>query len=176
MSNLQKFNSTLADFDKEVEKLKSVSDTYQKLQGLIVANEKIIQQFDQNTITLQNINNDIEKSINEIYSLIEKKIEQLSKENKDFYKDLAGTMKIKLDDNKSQIKQLIENERNQIKHIFEIEFSKNMHDLRQVFLTELHKQTEQLFENQKTIKISLWVIGGLTIILSSIAIIKLWTN
>ena len=44
-----------------------------------------------------------------------KKTDQISKENKEFYKDLAGTIKIQLDDNKSQIKQLIENERNQIK-------------------------------------------------------------
>ena len=176
MSNLQKFNTTLEDFDKEVGKLKAVSDAYQKLQGLIVAYEKISQQFDQNSLALESINKGIEKSISEIYSLVDKKTDRISIENKEFYKDLAGTIKIQLDDNKSQIKQLIENERNQIKHIFEIEFSKNTKELRQVVETEMNKQTQLLLDNQKNIKISFWVIGGLTLILSSILVIKLWTN
>ena len=176
MSNLQKFNTTLEDFDKEVGKLKAVSDAYQKLQGLTVSYDKISQQFDQNSQALESINLGIEKSISELYSLVDKKTDQISKENKEFYKDLAGTIKIQLDDNKSQIKQLIENERNQIKQIFEIEFAKNTKELRLVIEAETNKQTQLLIGNQKTIKISLWVIGGLTLILSALAAIKLWTN
>jgi hypothetical protein len=176
MSNLQKFNTTLEDFDKEVGKLKAVSDAYQKLQGLTVSYDKISQQFDQNSQALESINLGIEKSISELYSLVDKKTDQISKENKEFYKDLAGTIKIQLDDNKSQIKQLIENERNQIKQIFEIEFAKNTKELRQVIEAESNKQTQLLLGNQKTIKISLWVIGGLTLILSALAVVKLWTN
>ena len=88
----------------------------------------------------------------------------IRKENKDFYKDLESTIKIKLDENKSEIKQVIENERNQIKQIFEIEFAKNTKELRQVIEAE-----------NKSLKISVWVIGGLTLIMSILAVIKLWT-
>ena len=73
MSNLQKFNTTLEDFDKEVGKLKAVSETYQKLQGLTVAYEQISKQFDQNSKALDSINKGIEKSISEIHNLINKK-------------------------------------------------------------------------------------------------------
>lgn len=176
MSNLQKFNTTLEDFDKEVGKLKAVSDAYQKLQELIVSYDKISKQFDQNNKALEDINKGIEKSISEISNLIDKKTDQISKENKEFYKDLAATIKIQLDDNKSQIKQLIENERNQIKQIFEIEFAKNTKELRQVIEVESNKQTNILLDNQKVIKISLWVIGGVTLILSALAVFKLWAN
>lgn len=176
MSNLQKFNTTLEDFDKEVGKLKAVSDAYQKLQGLTVAYEQISKQFDQNSKALDNINKGIEKSISEIHNLIDKKTDQISKENKEFFKDLAGTIKIQLDDNKSQIKQLIESERNQIKQIFEIEFAKNTKELRQTIESETNKQTQLLLDNQKVIKISVWVIGGLTILLSALAVFKLWTH
>lgn len=176
MSNLQKFNTTLEDFDKEVGKLKAVSDAYQKLQGLTVAYEQISKQFDQNSKALGNINKGIEKSISEIHNLIDKKTDQISKENKEFYKDVAGTIKIQLDDNKSQIKQLIENERTQIKQIFEIEFAKNTKELRQVIETETNKQTQLLLDNQKVIKISLWVIGGLTLLLGVLSLVKLWTS
>lgn len=192
MSNLQKFNTTLEDFDKEVGKLKAVSDVYQRLQGLTVAYDEISKQFEQNSNALAKINElqkaqqeklvkslvDIDNANKQYKSdlskLIEEKNDQIRKENKEFYKDLASTIRIQLDDNKSQIKQLIESERNQIKQIFEIEFAKNTKELRQVIETETNKQTQLLLTNQKAIKLSIWIIGGLTIILSAIAALKLW--
>lgn len=176
MSNLQQFKTTLEDFDMEVGKLKAVSAAFQKLEELVISYDKIGQQFDQNSKELENINKNIEKSINAISDLVDKKTDQISKDNKDFYKDLAGTIKIQLDDNKSQIKQLIETERNQIKQIFEIEFAKNTRELRQVIETETNKQTLLLLDSQKGLKTSLWIIGGLTIILSTLAVFKLWTS
>lgn len=194
MSNLQKFNTTLEDFDKEVGKLKAVSDAYQKLEGLTVTYNDIIKQFDQNSKALDKINelqkaqqekvtkslNDLENSNqqnkSELSKLLEEKTDLIRKENKEFYKDIESTIKSKLDDNKSQIKQLIESERNQIKQIFEIEFAKNTKELRQVIEAETNKQTQLLLDNQKVIRISLWVIGGLTLILSALAVFKLWTT
>lgn len=193
MSSLQKFNTTLEDFDKEVGKLKAVSDAYQKLEGLTVAYNDISKQFDQNSKALDKINelqkaqqekvtkslNDLENSNqqnkSELSKLLEEKTDLIRKENKEFYKDIESTIKSKLDDNKSQIKQLIESERNQIKQIFEIEFAKNTKELRQVIEAETNKQTQLLLDNQKVIRISLWVIGGLTLILSALAVFKLWT-
>lgn len=226
MSNLQKFNDTIKEFDNEVGKLKAVSEAYQKLQGLTLAYDGISKQFEENSKTLDKINelqklqqekvskslteldnanrqnkselaklievkteqirrdnkefyreldNFNKQSKSELVKLVEEKTDQIRKENKDFYKDLESTIKIKLDENKSQIKQLIESERTQIKQIFEIEFAKNTKELRQVIETETDKQTQLLLENQNTIKVSLWVIGGLTLILSILTVIKLWT-
>ncbi len=112
----------------------------------------------------------------ELAKIIEDKTDQIRKENKDFYKDLESTIKIKLDDNKSEIKKLIDNERGQIKQIFEIEFAKNTKELRQVIETEAIKQTMLFLDNQKVIKISIWILGGLTLILSAMALLKLWTR
>ena len=62
------------------------------------------------------------KDLNEVYSsanrLFDEKINELRKENKDFYKDFEATLRIKLDDNKSEIKRLIEDERSRLKEIF----------------------------------------------------------
>src|SRR5690606_4964198 len=153
---------------------------------------EIIKQFEENSKTLDKINElqkaqqeKLTKSLTEIENansqnktelakLVEEKTDQIRKENKDCYKELESTIKIKLDENKSQIKQLIESERSQIKQIFEIEFAKNTKELKEVILIESNKQTQILTNYQKTIKISLWIIGGLTIILSALAVIKLW--
>ncbi|MRM86247.1 hypothetical protein D1Z98_12115 [Riemerella anatipestifer] len=177
---------------KKVEQLKDVSAAYKKLQQIIETYNQIIKTFEENSNTLDKINEfqkvqqeKVVKSLAEIETankqnktelakLIEGKTDIIRKENKDFYKDLESTIKIKLDDNKSEIKKLIENERNQIKQIFEIEFMKNTKELRQVIENETNKQTQLLADNQKTIKISIWVIGGLTLIMSLLALIKLW--
>ena len=189
-----RFNTTLEDFDKEVGKLKAVSDAYQKLQGLTVAYDQISKQFDQNSKALDSINElqktqqakvaqslvDIEnankQNKSELSKLIEEKTDQIRKENKDFYKELESTIKIKLDDKKSQIKQLIESERTRIKEIFKIEFVTNTKELRLTIESETNKHTELFLDNQKGIKVTVWVIGGLTILLSALAIFKLWTH
>jgi ABC-type transporter Mla subunit MlaD len=181
MSDLQKFNQTLEDFSQEVEQLKDVSGAYKKLERLTETYSEISKQFAENSKTLGAINElqkaqqeKLAKSLVELGKLIEEKTDQIRRENKEFYKDFESTLKIKLDENKSQIKQLIENERNQIKQIFEIEFAKNTKELKQVIETETSKQTQLLASNQKTIKILLWIFGGLTVILSALAVLKLW--
>ena len=122
-------------------------------------------------VEIENFNN---QNKTELVKLLEEKTDQIRKENKDFYKDLESTIKIKLDDNKAEIKNLIENERNQIKQIFEIEFAKNTKELMQVFEKESERGRRLLDESQKIIKTSVWVIGGLTLILSLLTVIKLW--
>ena len=194
MSNLQKFNTTLEDFEKEVKKLKGVSSAYQKLEELTIAYNDISKQFEQNSKALNKINElqkaqqeKVTKSLNELENnskqfkselanLIEEKTDQIRKESKEFYKDIESTIKLKLDDNKSQIKQLIESERNQIKQIFEIEFAKNTKELRQVIEVETNKQTILLLANQKIIKISLWVGLLLSVVLHIVVIFHLFNK
>lgn len=191
MSNLEKFNETLKGFDLEVDKLKAVSEAYQKLQGLVTAYAEINKRLEQNSKALDSINesqkiqqekvfkslieieNQNKQNKTELSKLLEDKTDQIRKENKEFYKELESTIKIKLDENKSEIKQLIENERTRIKEIFEIEFAKNTRELRQVIESETSKQTQLLLANQKIIKVSIWIIGILTITLGAIAVFKL---
>jgi hypothetical protein len=181
MSNLQKFNQTLENFSQEVEQLKDVSGAYKKLERLTETYNEITKQFAENSKTLGKINElqivqqeKVSKSLVEIENinkqnrielakLFEEKTDQIRKENKEFYRDFESTLKIKLDENKSEIKQLIENERNQIKQIFEIEFAKNTKELTQVIKAET-----------KTTKILLLIFGGLTMILSTLSVLKLW--
>ena len=147
MNNIQKFEDILNSLDLESKKLESISIAYGKLQQLTEAYNDIIKQFLENSKTLDKINElqkaqqeKVTKSLAEIENvnkqnktelarLFEERTDLIRKENKDFYKDLESTIKIKLDDNKSEIKKLIENERNHIKQIFEIEFAKNTKEL-----------------------------------------------
>jgi hypothetical protein len=180
MSNLQKFNATLEDFDKEVGKLKAVSEAYQKLQSLTLTYDEITKQFKNNSKVLEDINDKlraeqvrIQDSLGELLKLIEEKTDKIRKENKEFYQELENTVKIKLSDNKSEIKQLIENERTQIKQIFEIEFAKNSKELRQVIENRIDKQTQILLKDQKGTKIALWILGSITIIISGLILLKI---
>jgi hypothetical protein len=192
MSSLDKFNSTLESFDKEVENLKSVSESYKKLESLVKIFDKANDMLVRNTTHFQSLidiqgkhHQTISDGIvaiksqhiqhkTELEKQLSDNLEIIRKENKEFYRDFESTIKIRLDDNKSQIKQLIEIERNQIKQIFEIEFAKNTKEIKQVIEAETENQTQILFKGQNLIKISIWIIGGLTILLCVIAVIKLF--
>src|ERR1041385_4809207 len=111
MSNLEKFNNTLEDFDKEVGKLKAVSEAYQKLERLIVAYEGISKKFDENSSVLDKICElqkaqqekvsksllELEKSHQqnqiELSKLLKERTDQLIKDNKDFHSGLANSNK-----------------------------------------------------------------------------------
>lgn len=161
MSSLKKFNSTLDSFDKEVENLKSVSESYKKLESLVKTFDRVNDLFVKHTAHLQSIvdaetkhhqtmsdgiialklqhaqhRSELEKQLTDKLGLISKqsitnkaeleklfieKNELIRKENKEFYRDLESTVKIKLDDHKSEIKQFIEAERIRIKEIIESE-------------------------------------------------------
>jgi len=176
MSNLQKFNTILEDFNKEVGKLKAVSEAYQKLDNLTHTYGEISNHFTRNNQKLENINQSIENSLVSIGKLLEEKTDLIRKENKDFYKDFEGTIRIKLDDNKSEIKNLIESERYQLKQIFEIEFTKNTNDLKRTFEIETNKQIKAIIDGLKPIKLSVWLIGGLTLLINILIAIKLFSN
>jgi len=180
MSSLQKFSQILEDFSQEVEQLKDTSEAYKKLQHLTDTYNEITKQFKEssktfgeiselqkvqqekvlkNLVELQNIN---KQNKIELAKLVEEKTDQIRKENKEFYKDLESTVKIKLDENKFQIKQLIESERSQIKQIFEIEFTKNTKELKQIIKAK-----------SKTMIILLCIFGGLTVIFCTLALLRL---
>lgn len=157
MSSLEKFNQTLKEFDQEVSQLKEVAGAYRKLNELSETYERVNEKFEQNSSTLEKMNllvkqqqDKVDKSLNaleelsiqhkkELSKFLEEKTDQIRKENKEFYRDFEGTIKIKLDENRSEIKQLIENERNQIRQLFEMESAKNTRELREAVEKENKK-------------------------------------
>lgn len=184
MSKLEKFNLTLDNFDKEVANLRSVAQAYQKLENLILSYAKIEASFDKNNSTLNEIIKlekkqieNISKALNDLLKgreetklilckLIEERMDILRKENKEFYIDLDKTIKIKLEDNKSQISQLIEYERNRIKDIIIDEFLKNTKTLE----LQINNQTESLLRGQKIIKYSIWGLGVIILIITGVTL------
>ncbi len=181
MSNSQKFDTTLKEFDKEVGKLKAVSEVYQTLQSLGTQYVEIRAEFKNSSESLGIISEQLTKeqkklfsSVENISTLIEEKMEQISNENKDFYKEFESTVKIKLDDNKSEIKHLIEGERDQIRQIFELELSKNFRELSQTIEKGSEKQTQILLEHQNNIIIVIVVLGIISLILGGLTVYQLW--
>ncbi len=117
MSNLQKFNNTLVEFDNEVDKLKGISAAYQSLINLVSAYEEVSVEFKNNNQQVSKIASNIETALLQISKQIEDKTDVIRNENKEFYRDLEKTLLLRLNDNKSEIRQLIESERVQIDQI-----------------------------------------------------------
>jgi hypothetical protein len=85
-----------------------------------------------NTITNENKNNFQQLQIlnTQVGKKLNDSLEELRKENRQFYLDFEKVVRIKLDEHKSEIKQLIENERLQIKEIFENKLEKQTADIK----------------------------------------------
>lgn len=178
MSNsnkLERFDTTLSDLETELTKLKSTSDSYVKLKELSSSYHQILQKFEENNRALEAFSTtqkikseELEKSLLSISALNQKNhselkalndtlardlfisVDELRKENRQFYLDFEQVVRIKLDENKSEIKQLIENERIKIKEIIE---------------SNINEQTTILVKNQKKINRISITFGIITLIL-----------
>lgn len=176
MSNLQKFNQTLEDFNQEVEQLKDVSGAFKKLQQLTETYNTIIKQFEENSKTLGEIN-ELQKAqqekvaqslielenVNkqhktELAKLVEEKTDQIRKENKDFYENLESTIKIKLD----KINELQKAQQESFaKNLTEIENANKQHKTELAKLVEektdqIRKENKDFYKDlESTVKIKL---------------------
>lgn len=174
-SKLERFNNTLNDFEGELVKLRDTSKAYMKLQELSSSYKLILDQFEQNSSSLQDLakkqvakHQEIKKSLEEISEengksyqqlkslndeigkSLNSSIEELRKENRQFYLDFEKVVRIKLEENKSEIKQLIENERLRIKEIID---------------DKIDKQSNILVQNQKKMNNMVLLFGIVSILL-----------
>lgn len=98
---------------------------------------------------------------------IDEKIENIISKNKVFYQDFESTLRIKLDETKTEVKLLIESERLQIKDIIETELLKVEKELR----NRIEIQTQAIIiENEKNKSKILQVLGVLGVLLLIILI------
>lgn len=143
MSNLQKFNITLEEFDSEVGKLKEVSHAYQKLESLIVSYEKITKQLEQNRAELMTITALQKDQREEIFTLIRTVEKQFLSEQGQFSKYM------------------------------EVEFAKYQERARQEMERDLKAQTREIVEGYKKMQTAIWIVGGVSISILMLLLMKL---
>lgn len=176
-SKLERFNNTLNDLEGELVKLRDTSKAYMKLQELSFSYNLILDQFEENSLGLQDLvkkqiakHQEIKKSLEKISeenkkgyqqlkSLndemgrnLDSSIEALKKENRQFYLDLEKIVRIKLEENKLEIGQLIQSERLRIKEMID---------------DKVDKQTEilnQEYKKTSNMVLVFWIISTLLLI------------
>lgn len=165
MNNLQRFNQTLENLDLEVEKLQNTSEIFSKFQDIVAEYKLINQKIEENNKILQEIN----ISHKNISTNIDEKIEKIISKNKTFYQDFESTLRIKLDETKSEVKHLIENERLLIMRIVETELSKVEQNLNK----EIIKNSNVIIAKNETNKNILFGILIIVIVLLGFFLYKL---
>ena len=184
MSRLDKFDNTLSELEEEIIRLKSTSKAFKKLEELSKTYDLILNKFKSNSAALEesakkqqakheevktalaNIRSENQNNLNELQQLnnshsktLNDSIEGLRRDNRQFYADFEQTVRIKLGEHKSEIKQLIENERLQIKDIIE---------------NNLEKQSDEIKQSHKTVKRLVWIFGIITMLLQIGILVKLF--
>ncbi len=89
----------------------------------------------------------------ELSKTLDTNFETISRSNKDFYRDVRDTLRIRLEDYKSEIKRMIEGERVQIREMIE-------------------KENQKSLKEQNKIKILLYCLLGLVLLLFVFSIFK----
>ena len=89
----------------------------------------------------------------ELSKTLDTNFETISRSNKDFYRDVGDTLRIGLEDYKSEIKRMIEGERVQIREMIE-------------------KENQKSLKEQKNIKLLLYCLLGLVLLLFVFSILK----
>ena len=160
LSKLEKFDNTLNELEKEIEKFKGAATAVKTLEGLTKTYDDILERQNEYIQILteiekvsrenfEQLSSEVNEDLTEIKKVNKDNFHQLRQENKDAYFDLEKTLKIKLDESRSEIKRLIEDERPKI-------------------IAELDQRTNRILKNQKGIKNSVLVLG-IIILLVSIA-------
>lgn len=143
-SKLQRFNSTVNNFEQEVDRLKAATKAYQKLEELSTTYRLILDQFEENSKNIKTLaeehenrhqavvnsitqmrtaneahQNKVTQAISEGQRAISDSIDAQVRANRQFYTDFERVVRIKLDENKSEIRRLIEQDRAQMKQYFD---------------------------------------------------------
>lgn len=177
MSNFQDFNTTLEKFQEEINNLEVIAGAYKKLEQLkkdyetvknnLEASNSIINKSsklleEKLVIIERNIKSEIENisekeiifqkeietSFNKQYKRLEDGFDDIKSSNKKFYSEFENTVKIKLEDNKLEIKKIIDSCEQKIKVINDL----------------IIKYEKQI----KTNKILIIAFGGIIVLLSII--------
>lgn len=166
MSKLERFNTTVGDLETELGKLQETTSAYRKLKKLVddyavisqewEANNKIITSFIQQQKTIAQ---ETEQHFADNQNTVEKQHEALMRQNKTAYVDLENTLRIRLEDSKSEIKRMIENERAQVQQIVD---------------KAVNEQTVVLAQKQKTLMTVLLVFAGLSLVALLLIVVKLY--
>lgn len=140
--------------EKEYQQQEKVSEFLLELKG---QQEKIAiqQQRDYDTIQhlLVQLSEQDKAHKYELSKTLDTNFETISRSNKDFYRDVGDTLRIRLEDYKSEIKRMIEGERVQIREMIE-------------------KENQKSLKEQKNIKILLYCLLGLVLLLFVFSILK----
>lgn len=183
-SKLQRFNSTVNNFEEEVDRLKSATKAYQKLQELSASYRLILDQFEENSQNIKTLakehekrhqgvlnsisematanevhQNKVTQAISEGQRTINTSIDAQTRSNRQFYTDFEQVVRIKLDENKSEIKRLIEQDRTQMKQYFD---------------EQLSQYNAAVSKHHRQIKTIILVLGILNLIILIVVLVKLF--
>lgn len=160
----QEYASATATLKENSEKLGIISKEHQSFQQNIQHSlTEIETQYQQNKQDLTDflagkigdLQTEIKGQIKNLDDGLTKIIEEMSKNNKQFYKDFEDTLRIKLAESKSETKLLVESELSKMKENFATELEKKTLTIQQ--------QNESIIKKQGRLLLIFLIVSGATI-------------
>ena len=164
--DLDKLDNVMNELEQNSEKLKNFTAIYSEINTLQSTISTNTQQIEKSIKTLNTLNDAITKQGKEnnkqltvAIELLEKKIEELYKENKTFQRELDLSLTTRLDKHKSDIQLDIRNEGNQIQRAFETTLNSNFNMMESKIKENFALQNKEI----KVVKVLLLMLIVITI-------------
>lgn len=164
MVNSQELNKTISELETQVKKFKSISEVYSELSVLKSDLVRLKEQSSDSSEKLKIITEKLDSKL----ATYEKLLSELTKDNKNFQKELEEHITSKLEKHKSDIQVEIRNEGVQIQRGFENSLTLNFNSLQSKIQEILLKQEKQI----NSLKIVVYIAIVLCLGLGAIIFLK----
>lgn len=166
MADLEKLDNAIKELESQSRDFKEISEMYAeiaKLKDGIFDNLALLKENNEGFSAIsEEVTSRLEKSkeqLDKIESELVKKIQELYQDNKNFQKELDGSLVTRLDKHKSDIQVEIRNEGTQIQRVFEATLNSNFNSMESKLKEHFDLQSKRL----NMLKILLFVIIGIGI-------------
>ena len=164
MVNSQELNKTISELETHVKKFKSISEVYSQLTVLKSDLVRLKEQSRDSSEKLKIITEKLDSKL----ATYEKLLSELTKDNKNFQKELEQHITSKLEKHKSDIQVEIRNEGVQIQRGFENSLTLNFNSLQSKIQEIFSKQEKQI----NSLKILVYIVIVLCLGLGAIIFLK----
>lgn len=153
MVNSQELNKTISELETQVRKFKNISEVYSELSALKSDLVKLKEQSGDSADKIKTITEKLDGKL----ATYEKHLTDLSKDNKNFQKELEQHITSKLDKHKADLQVVIQGEGAQIQRGFENSLTLNFNNL-QSKIQEIYSKQEKKISLLQTLLIGVIVL------------------
>lgn len=171
MGNLEKLDKAVEQLEQQSRDLGEFLRVYELVTSLKSDIELSREKINENYNSFNELSEKIQKvlvehseSLSDLEKKLLEKVRELYDDNKNFQKELDGTIATKLEKNKSDIEVTVRNEGSQIQRSFETSLKSNFNEMKQVLDNKFEEHSKKIQRNTILLSVVLLMLAGVGVL------------